>query len=468
MPRDQRCGAAFLLGALLLGCGQTDRNRIGSQAPTAGVSAGGSSSAGGGSPVPMSGATESGGEASAGAPISCLYPARQVDPLDRAEADVADYTLSSPFPIAIPTARWGGLAGAFDQNGDWVSDLLVRDQEAQRYRLLLSGRPPDVLAFSEVDCAALDELPYGRLLLRDLDADGVPDFVIGIERGIVAFLNHPQGLEQVLDFSFASPNARAALINLEAIDLDADGRVELLAGFDRIFSEAEIAFETGVVSFFQTADGSFVQGESVSSPWSAANGSILYSGYFTAGRFGDSRAASALIAVSRSGSVVAHETSFAKDGSHRDFVSSNAESIIQLFALPRGDGRDLLGTIGGKAVHVIDVADQQRELFSSALDMDGNSSHEFGGGPESPRYFFVDIDRDGDEDFLERTATGLRLQVNLENAAFASPQLLDSVPTWGSENPFINVGPATAIVAEAEEDPPARVYTLYSNKNAAK
>jgi hypothetical protein len=89
---------------------------------------------------------------------------------------MAGLRLSSPFPIDVSPASWGGLAASYDVNGDHAGDLLYVDGSASppRFRLALSGPPPDIFDFWDSDCEALRELPTGRLFLRDLDGDAVP------------------------------------------------------------------------------------------------------------------------------------------------------------------------------------------------------------------------------------------------------------------------------------------------------
>jgi hypothetical protein len=469
-----------------LGCGMTERQLVGEQLARGGSAAGGAFAGSGGSAGAMgSGAKESAGgtgSAPSGTP-SCLFPNPLVVPLT-GKADVSDYVLSSPFAIEAPADRWGGLGGVLDVNGDWVSDLIFRDAAASRYRLLVSSPAPDVLNLKETSCEALDELPVGRMFLRDLDADGVADFVIGLEGGVVAFLNRPEGLEQVLDFRFAGATERAELISLDTIDLNGDDRQDLVVGYDRLKSEASLMFDTGALSFVQGADRQFIAGGSVTSNWTAASTEEPYgfAGYFAAGHFRRSGAPSVIVPgyEHESDQSIAVETDLAPGSAPKKvLIADPPEAVHEVFALPHTDGLDLLAVVGNAVFHVMDLRDgAPSELYSVALAYPGGQSHELGGGAESPRYYFFDIDSDGDKDFLERSRElprELTLHVNLANAAFAAPQVLAAGTASSAEAPFVNVGPVRGVIDEVYDGAvpgdyrgTPTIYTLVSSSAGAK
>jgi hypothetical protein len=321
-----------------------------------------------------------------------------------------------------------------------------------------------VLELVESDCAALRSLPAGRLLLRDLDGDGVQDFVIGRERGVVAYLNHEQGLEQVLSHDWPAPTARAPLINLGVADLNGDERADLVMSVDRLLSEASLGFEIRVQAFLQDGGG-FVPGQALSTTFSSAqpDSPMVYTGYLTAGRFEPEASGTALlIGQSQSSSAFRSllETRF--DGESRPLPGLLGEHMQQVFAVPRADAPSLVLAVGETAFGLLE--------FSAPLPSDpptfgpvlvtkgelaflGGPSHELGGGSESPRQFVYDVDRDGDLDFLESDPSHakLALHVNHDNQRFDAPQLFDISVWGGAETPFMQLGPGGAVIGRAAE-----------------
>jgi hypothetical protein len=478
MRVDRGKGVAALLSLAVLSCGEVSRNRGEAEGTPVGGSAGsGAGGAGAGTAASstgeggLSGGSEAGGASTA---PNCLYPSVVRAPLAGGQSDVPDYTTSAAFPVNVPPESWGKLAATFDVNADWVSDLIYFDRPAERFRLLLSGPPPDVFAWSESECEAVASLPAGRLFLRDLDADDVPDFIIGTRRGVVAYLNHADGLEKVLEFIMPGVTDHVELINLDAVDLDSDGRVDLVASYDRLQDTS--TFDTGMLSFFQRSRGHLTPGPQPMTTF--ANGSSegrRMFGHLAAGSFRPG-AASVVFPATENGEMALFETSFSQlDEAKRILISAPPETIHQVLRLT-GTGRlDYLAVVGQQSLHVMDLQSRApNELYQVPLVYAGGPSHELGGGPASPRYYFVDIDRDGDQDFIERAFENpdeLALHVNLHDESFGPPQIL-SVGTAGyAEAPFIDVGPNIGIIDERWSDSgyasPA-VFTVYSSKLSSK
>jgi hypothetical protein len=108
-------------------------------------------------------------------------------------------------------------------------------------------------------------------------------------------------------------------------------------------------------------------------------------------------------------------------------------------------------------------------VAEAALVFDGGSSHELGGGSESPRHFVYDIDRDGDLDFLESgpLGSGLALHINFANQRFDLPQILDVDVRSGSEAPFVQVGPVGGIIGHPRAgEPDSAIYVLVPALNS--
>ncbi len=458
------CGALF---AGLSGCAERGRMLVGAQLAEAGsaqdMPRGGEGPTGGGGPagggLVSGGSNAAGGSASIGgsASLNCVHHDPAASPA-AGDVDVEHYVAAAPLSLAVPPDEWGGLGGAFDVNGDGVSDVLFRDAARSRYRLLVSTNAPQALDLREVECETLAKLPVGRLFLRDLDADGALDFVIGLPTRIVAFLNHRASVQQVLDFALPGDTERLQLINLDTIDLDRDGKVDLVVGFDRLQSEAELTFDTGVLSLFQRADNDFSEADMVSSAWirsPSPSGRFQYSGYVTAGRFrrdGTSHVIAAGYDDDAGEDVAIELRPGAGVAPSRLTLPELSDSVREVFALPTDDGLDLLAVVGDRAFHMLDLREAEASLmYAVPLAFTGGTTHELGGGPESPRYYFYDLDHDGDEDFLERSADyprRLAIHVNLSNAAFAPPQLLDIGAASAAEAPFVDVGPARGVVDE--------------------
>jgi hypothetical protein len=439
---------------LLVACGRTDHDNH--------VSATGGADIAGGSPA-MSGGT--GGANSAGgggtgrlAPPSCLYPIKGLTPFNDPGLAAQSYN-SRPWDVNVAPATWGGLAATYDVNGDLISDLIYLDGGAAspRYRLArtVPEPNPNPFDFEDADCAQLAELPVGRLFLRDLDADGVPDFVVGTTRGLQAFLNHEAGLEPVLDFEFRSSALSAAIINVGAVDLDDDGRIDLVAGFDLL--DGDLSIDVGVLSFLQQPDGSLAIGGRFTAQDPPVFRHPPYAGYLAVGRFGSHEQGSAILVrgiTTDSQGTVGDQTRFDGALPVPVVVPEVDEKIFQLLSLPTSLGHAYLLAVGSDSFFVLDLSMTPPRLVTRVpLFSEGSTSHEIGGGPESPRYFLVDLDHDGDQDFVEHSRLNqLTVHPNLANQGFAPEQQIGTYLATQVEAPFLEVGPGSAYVTSASAD----------------
>lgn len=461
-----RAKSSFVLVTwMLVACGRTHHDGSPSSSGNdAGGTAGSSPGASGSS------ATGNGGAGGAVEPDSCLYPTHGLELGPRGDIGLQTFKLSAPFPIEVAPASWSDLAASYDVNGDQVSDLLYLDESATppRFRLALSNLPPDVFDLRGSDCPELESLPNGRLLLRDLNDDGAPDFIVGTPLGVQAFVNQPQGLMRVLDFTFPMPTARASLLDAGLGDLDGDGLKDLVIGFDRLESEQGPSFELGVIQFLQQPNGRFSQGAGNST--SFANGQSskpFFSGYLAVGNFEGPQQASALL-VGSSFSSSRYDfgflTHFDGNAPPEIEVPDLTDDIQHAFALSQPDGHDDVLAVGYRGFWLVDLSVQPaRVVVTGELAFEGGPSHEAGGGPEAPRYFVFDIDRDGDLDFLERAgaANQFALHLNLDDAGFAEAQVWELDVRSGAETPFIHVGPGGGVIGRPQRTPAdLAVYTL--------
>jgi hypothetical protein len=331
-----------------------------------------------------------------------------------------------------------------------------------RFRLALTGSMQTPFDTTGVDCEALRELPGGRLILRDLNGDQVPDFVIGTETGIGVFLNEPDGVRQMLDFG--GPYRRGALINVGTADFNGDGRVDLVASWDSPVAESGIDISVMTVLFVQSADGALTeQGRRTSDIIAAAPEGPFIPGYFAVGKFDDGVSAILRRWVPQHERRFALQTRFGSEDRELLLPDEVEDEIDFVFTL-NASGNDRLLAVGRDAAYVLTFEGNALDLVTQvALAFPGfHVSHEGGGGPERPSMFTYDIDRDGDLDFLETNVerTQLALHLNFGNQQLDAAQLFDVTIRGGAELPFLRLGPGTAIVGNAISESPPAVYTL--------
>jgi hypothetical protein len=91
------------------------------------------------------------------------------------------------------------------------------------------------LSFEPTGCSIAWD-PHSVYRLRDLDADGVPDFVVSTGTGIQVLMNRPAGPELTIDYEFPTPSVAqpsAEILDAVAGDFDGDGELELATSFER-------------------------------------------------------------------------------------------------------------------------------------------------------------------------------------------------------------------------------------------
>ncbi len=309
-----------------------------------------------------------------------------------------------------------------------------------------------------MDCPALAQLPAGRLLLRDLNGDGVPDFVVATADGLHAFLNERAGTREVLSYLSSSTMAGPALLALGTIDLTGDSRTDLLASFARPPGELGV----DLLAFVQDEQGAFrPQTPGAPSADLLKLPEAPYTGAFAVGQFGATRPPSVILladeTAATSASVV--QTSLGRDAQRLAFPNV-PEPIQEVFSLPTRRKEHFLAVVAGQNFYVLDLGHTPARLMQSRrLWFGGSPVGEPRPGSSRPQHFWYDVDRDGDLDFCESGETQLALHLNLDNLAFDEPQVLDVDVRSSAEAPFIQVGPGAGLVARAA--PTQRAAAVY-------
>lgn len=450
-------GIAVVLGLVLGACGKTRQHPGSELTPT--EMAGGGGAAGGA----VSGAE--GGAAGAPAP-HCAYPVE--GPTFSGSSAEAALELGPGTPIPVAASEWGGLAAAYDVNGDGIDDLVYHAAFEGRsgFRLLVSKIGGAELPITPLDCPELEALPPGRLFLRDVNADEVPDFIIATSDGLVIAQNLPEGFVPVLMFSW--PLHWAAL-ELVSGDFDDNGALDLAIAYDRLTGDATGAI--GTISFFQGLDGKFMEGTHSEVAFGGGqNDPLLPSGDLAAGRF-RSELWELFVPAARGfdltdgylGELVSHgDVLQLGDEIHTEMARPGIGWPLRSLAVELGAGLDSLAILSDMQ---LDIFDLDRDLARPRMALQTvfahrALTHELGGGDEVPQQWFVDVDRDGDLDFVEASAEGFAVHGNLANQAFATPVTFQGNVSTGAESPFFRVGPITGVIANSITNSPC-IHTIF-------
>lgn len=336
------------------------------------------------------------------------------------------YALSEPIELRLDGAdSEREIAFSYDVNGDAIDDLFVRDSsehfgELQVFDLWVSKVDGGRLTFQHEVCGSLGAGSMGyQYFSRDLDHDSIPDLVVGLENGILALRNTPDGFEQMLSYEFASRNADASaasgwssLLEVAVADVVDDAALDLVVGFDR---NHESGLEFGVLVFAGSeGEGGF---SAVPHAWSGGYSLVddpvdtdMYWGEFAIHQASSERAS--LLLQLRGADGWAIETVQAAEAEGAGSQSTGFDSIE-----PSGDVHQLWSTTGLGSLPAIAVSSDDVEPGSVRWYLDGGqevgaittlfppgTNRELGGGGAwRDNQFVLDADANTTADFVELT-----------------------------------------------------------------
>src|SRR6478736_766160 len=153
----------------------------------------------------------------------------------------------------------------YDVNGDGIDDVYVGPNlddpnppappNPRTITLLLSKLDGSALSYESTGCELAPPLVDGTYALRDLDGDGVNDFVIAVNNGFRVVMNRPTGPELTITYDF--PAITRPQLSLRDVVLGAfeqSPTSELAVGFMRIDNFAST--HSGVLLFPDPAHAS--------------------------------------------------------------------------------------------------------------------------------------------------------------------------------------------------------------------
>jgi len=190
------------------------------------------------------------------------------------------WTLSNSVKLPVTSAHTRMLFH-YDVNGDGVDDVFAGPNlddpspPAAPYprtiTLLLSRLDGSALSYQPTNCTLAPPLVDGAYALRDLDGDGVSDFVISVSTGFRVVMNRPTGPELTIAYDF--PAVSQPQLQLRDVVLGAfeqNNSSELAIGFMHIDNFAST--HSGVLLFPDPAHASGQSPVSLVSSDQAGNG----------------------------------------------------------------------------------------------------------------------------------------------------------------------------------------------------
>ena len=390
---------------------------------------------------------------------------------------------SQVLPTPVTDSR---LLFHYDVNGDGIDDLFVAPPDISMTKHWQDLGPPGItllvsklaggdLSFQPTGCKL--DWPTDRVyLLRDLDADGVPDFVVSKGNGIQVLVNRPSGPEVTIDYDFPTPavsQPSASLLGTVVGDFDGDGQPELAVGFSRN-DDPQNAKQLGALLFKAPASTTAEHGPAVliasHSTGSGSDATDEQLGYITAVRGGTSLfglAAWSGWLYEQGKLTTIHNPKYPYgsifDLSYPDpfFIASVSLGERELVLVGLYDTVELYDP--WKNEHVIDFS-------SSCKHYDEQS------------YAFIDLDGDGDNDLVEFDATNpASPDIIIHDGSLEAGPASDShdlVPrnyrSTNAETPFLKTGRAagrllvTGADWQSPADFPIRVTALGCGQTAAR
>lgn len=164
------------------------------------------------------------------------------------------YALSEGVSITLDDTDGDRVfAFSYDVNGDQIDDLFIRNASVyfgaeQVLELWVSHVEGGQLTYHHEPCDVFGVGSGGyHYFVRDIDADGVPDVIVGLENGILALRNTPAGFEPALAFDFGG-EGWSSLLDVALGDVTGDAALDLVVGFDRVDGSSG-GVEFGVMAF---------------------------------------------------------------------------------------------------------------------------------------------------------------------------------------------------------------------------
>ena len=165
------------------------------------------------------------------------------------------WTLSGQFSLPI-APDYTHVLFHYDVNGDGVDDFFVAPDPQyltkvdKTITLVVSKIDGGVLSFEATNCNLAAPLVYGIYRLRDIDGDGVTDFVLTANNGIRVILNRPGGPQTTISYDFPDRTVLGPYLQDVALGaFDKDGASELAVGFSRIIGDVSAQTQSGTVLF---------------------------------------------------------------------------------------------------------------------------------------------------------------------------------------------------------------------------
>lgn len=328
-------------------------------------------------------------------PASAATPPAQVsfhDTIIRSSEHDCAWTLTSQFSLPI-APDYTHVLFHYDVNGDGVDDFFVAPDPQyitkvdKTITLVVSKIDGGVLSFEPTGCNLAAPLGYGRYRLRDIDGDGVTDFVFATGDGIRVILNRPGGPQTTIAYDF--PNRTVLGPYLEDVALgafDKDGASELAVGFSRITGEVTAQTESGTVLFPRPTQPSTQAPVELAFTRLAGNGlDIAYNGQI--GIFASLQGGRALFGAS----------------TQYGWLYQNGTKTTKRIGVYEDPSYLGAVTIGGKE-RVLGYFGEASYVFDPQAPDSGTTIQS---APGSSAARLLDVDGDGDLDLVELGGTGV-------------------------------------------------------------